>query len=259
MHWGVRRAARRRFTEPAKLNQNPAHLARLGVYLGDMLRPYGMELPEGAAGASQGQSYGEMAEALIAEVLEPGEQVDLLVLAFAIPDVTPGRATATYLSHVCPGNPMAFAICDQGAAGAFTGLRLLSEYARDPAYRRSLLLIAEQDELLYDPGLPTVRPAGNAAVAVLFGDSDSAVTGVSVRRSAGEFTPPEADVLVLGRELAATSGPARLAPEGQPFTGVWWELAEELGKPWQRLVLADSDPQLGYLCTAVIENSRDLT
>ena len=55
-----------------------------------------------------------MAEAVIARAVLPGEDVDLLVLAYAIPDITPGRATATYLSHICPGNPLAFAICDQG-------------------------------------------------------------------------------------------------------------------------------------------------
>jgi len=65
-----------------------------------------------------------MAEALIRELVPADAPVDLIVLAFAVPDVRPGRATATYLSHVCPGNPLAFAVCDQGSAAAFTGLRL---------------------------------------------------------------------------------------------------------------------------------------
>jgi hypothetical protein len=46
------------------------------------------------------------------------------VLAFSPHDVQPGRQTAAYLSAVNPGAPMAFAVCDQGSAAAFSGLRV---------------------------------------------------------------------------------------------------------------------------------------
>ena len=85
-----------------------------------------------------------MAEELIRSVVPPDEPVDVLVLAFAVPDARPGRATASYLSHVCPGEPLAFAICDQGSAAAFTGLRLIREYARTGGCARGLLLVVEQ-------------------------------------------------------------------------------------------------------------------
>src|SRR2546429_7558137 len=71
-----------------------------------------------------------MAETVMGMAIAPDDAVDLVVLAYAIPDITPGRATAAYLSHICPGNRLAFAVCDQGVAAAFTGLRLIREYAR---------------------------------------------------------------------------------------------------------------------------------
>jgi hypothetical protein len=43
------------------------------------------------------------------------------------------------------------------------------------------------------------------------------------------------------------------APGGQPATGAWWRLAGELPRLRDgRLLLADYDPVLGYLCTASV-------
>src|SRR3954447_11341782 len=141
--WGLRRAVRHAFPDPAALAADAEHSARLQVYLADLLEPYrtglDLDLPERG-----GQSYGEMAEALIREAVPEGESVDLLVLAYSVPDITPGRATTTYLSHVCPGRPMAFAVSDQGNAAGFTGLRLIREYARRGDGQRALLLVVEQ-------------------------------------------------------------------------------------------------------------------
>src|SRR5260221_10540095 len=177
--WGVRRAVRLAFPDPASLTRDEAHTARLDVYLTDLLQPYGLALKPGAL-EPDGQSYGEMAEALIELAVPAAEGVDLLVLAYAIPDIAPGRATTTYLSHVCPGGPMAFAISDQGTAAAFTGLRLIREYARSGGLRKALLLVVEQAALPYDPAVPVAVPAGHTGVALLFGDS-SADQGVPDR------------------------------------------------------------------------------
>jgi 4-hydroxymandelate oxidase len=62
--------------------------------------------------------------------------------------------------------------------------------------------------------------------------------------------------LVLGDALAAVwtapaAGRVRVMPPGQPSTGVWWGLVDELtsdaGRP-DLLVAADYDPGLRYLC-----------
>jgi hypothetical protein len=246
---------RRLFDGSARFTGDPGHRAELHTYLGDLLRPYGL----GLTGVPGGQSYGEMAEVLIGDLVTADRPVDLLVLAFAVPDVRPGRATATYLSHVCPGNPLAFAVCDQGSAAAFTGLRLAGEYLRTGGCRRALLLVVEQAGLPYQPVAPAPVPDRHAGVALLLEGTGPPVEvlrqhpnvaphQVGVRLSAELATLDPAATTVLGPELAGfAGGSARVAPAGQPHTGVWWELAG-LGEAAGPVVLADYDRALGHLC-----------
>jgi 4-hydroxymandelate oxidase len=254
----LHRAGRQVFDESSDLALDP----QLGIFLGDMVRPYGLALRPDLLAAGSGQSYGEMAQAVLRATVPAAEPVDLLVLAFAMHDIRLGRATAVYLSRVCPGEPMAFAVCDQGAAAAFTGLRLVHDYARTGGCRRAVLLVVEQSTVHYEPpavpapALPV--PDRHAAVALLF-DAAGPAEPVTVRQHAGvapdhvdrlleaELTAlcpdgPELAVILgsglTGRPAWPTAGapPAgrapgapprprlRAAPAGQPFTGVWWEL-----------------------------------
>jgi hypothetical protein len=286
------RAVRRTFTGPAEFLADPANRARVGEYLADMARPYGREVPPDLFGEPSapalGHSYGEMAEALIGPAGMAGEPVDLLVLAFSGHDLRPGRQTAAYLSHVTPGAPMAFAICDQGSAAAFSGLRIAREYASSAGIRRALLIVVEQADLPY--GCPVPLPAQHRGVAMLFGDglSNDGPSGdgpsrngtgpqarlAGLRQHPG--VPPDAVAglaaaerkelaashhetgLVLSAALAAEwTAPAaarvRVMPPGQPSTAVWWGLIDELtgdaGHP-DLVVAADYDPDLRYLCLA---------
>jgi len=269
------RAARRSFTGPAEFLADPGNRARVGEYLADMARPYGRKVPAAPFGEppspALGHSYGEMAEALIGPAVPADEPVDLLVLAFSIHDLRPGRQTAAYLSHVTPGAPMAFAICDQGSAAAFSGLRIAREYASSAGIRRALLIVVEQAALPYD--CPVAVPAQHRGVAMLFCDcAEPAARVADVRQHPG--VPPggaarlaAADLtelaaghrevgLVLGDALAAVwtapvAGRVRVMPPGQPSTGVWWGLIDELASdagPPDLLVAADYDPGLRYLC-----------
>jgi hypothetical protein len=166
------RIAWRTFDAPAAYLRDPGHRAALDEYLSDLVRPYRLALRPQVAAHPDGQSYGEMAEELLRAAVPADEPVDLLVLAFAVPDVRPGRATATYLSLVCPGRPMAFAICDQGPAAAFTGLRLLDGYLAAGGYRRAALLVVEQPTLHYPPAAPVPLPARATAVALVCQPAD---------------------------------------------------------------------------------------
>src|SRR2546430_11888237 len=118
------RTERGTFPGPARFLADKGNRADIAAYLADMTRPFGTE----PRPTLSGHSYGEMATALVAAIVPAAEPVDLLVLAFSIHDMWPGRAAATYLSHICPGTPMSFAICDQGSAAAFTGLRVIRDY-----------------------------------------------------------------------------------------------------------------------------------
>ncbi|WP_432840561.1 2-hydroxy-acid oxidase [Dactylosporangium sp. CA-092794] len=247
MPWGLRAATSRRFPAPAGQAADAAHAERLSVYLTDLLRPYELGPPAPMPG---GQSYGEMAAALL-----PAEPVDALVLAYDIPDVAPGRATATYLSHLCPGGPMAFAVSDQGRAGAHTALRLLHDYARSGTYERSLLVVAEQSALPYDPGVPVEVPAEHCAVALLLGLStmEAAVPRIHTQVARADVPALLGDLgpgtVVLGGHLADLDVKADAvvhADPAQPMTGGWEALAAVDGP----VTLVDYDPALRYLCVS---------
>jgi hypothetical protein len=240
-NWGVSRAVRQRFSAPAELSHSDAHIARYREYTGDMLAPFGLSL---GPFEHQGQSYGEMGAAVLRELLGPGEQAGLLILVYAVPDIVPGRATATYLSEVCPGKPLAFALCDQGTAGPFTALRLARDYARRGEVETAVILVVEQSLLPYDTGTGAV-PGVHAAVALLTsGHPVAPVAGITVRAE---------NVTCSGTLIASPAAAKRvfslgelvLAPEDQPYSGVWWELAGALGTG--PLTVADYDQQLGYL------------
>ncbi len=239
-----------------------------------------------------------MAEALIAAVVPADRPVDLLVLAYSIHDVQPGRATATYLSSVCPGTPLSFAICDQGSAAAFTGLRIAMDYRADPTGSgRVLLLVLEQAVLPYPtaPGVPAARPARHRGVAFLFerepaerepaeieptgprqfeGAAPARLVGLRQRpgvavadvaeQAAADLADLSADrcrVRVLASPALAGSWPRpsgdvlEVGPADQPATGPWWQLLDVLATEQPAaepdlLVVADYDPELGYLCLA---------
>ena len=256
--------ARRAFDGPARYLADPAHRADLDRYTTDLLRPYG--LAASLDGGHDAQSYGEMGEALLRGAVPGPEPVDLLVLAWSVPDARPGRSTATYLSLVCPGRPMSFAICDQGPAAAFTALRLAAGYLDRGDARRAVVLVLEQSTLRYRPVAPVPLPDRHTAVAIHCGQSGAArLDPVSVH---ADIAPEAADALlrkelahlpgrpsvVLGGELAAPDGyRTRSAAPGQPDTGVWWTLADRLADdPAATTLVASYDPVLRYLCLAAI-------
>lgn len=242
-------AARRRYDQPSATAQDD----RLPEYVGDMVRPYGLSYDNGPLAANLGQSFSEMCQPLIEEhVTEP---VDLLVLAFDLHDLRPGQATSIYLSHVCPGDPLAFTVCDQGNAAPFSALRLIQTYARTGAVRRALLFVAEQSTLHYELLSPAPLPTCHAAAMFVLetGAGTSPVVRPAmapdrVLAELGGLIEP-GDTVIAGAGLLPFAldqlGVDVLeAPAGQPLTGGWWQLAGALDQP---VVLADYEPRLGYL------------
>lgn len=268
-------AARRVFDDQAESARDPAYRA----WVADMVRPYGLSLREEAFGEGLGQSYGHMAGVLIAEAVPADRPVDLLVMAFAVSDVMPWGSIAPHLSHLCPGNPMAFAVCDCGTVAAFTGLRLIRAHAVAADSLRALLVVLEQSAIHHELAVPAAVPARHAAVALR---CDQAGAGLldSVRLRAGvarteagrllaadlaELSAGHGDVTVVaGSGLAeavisaapTVAGEVIVASADQPSTGVWWEVAGRLPE-WaargRRVLVADYDPLPGSLCLAAID------
>ena len=234
------------------------------LYHRDLLRPHGLEpCLDTAALKTPGPSYGEMGRALLEAAVPPHEPVDLLVLAYAVPDLEPGRATATYLSHLCPGRPMAFAISDQGTAAAFTGLKLIGGYARTGDARRAVLLVLEQPTLPYDPGVPVTLPAAATGVALVLDANDAHVgvaeltpclTSVSVEPGVAEPEPPSATS--VGSGTAVLLGAGFSPDERRPYTGAWWQLVGLLSRldvadrASGHVLLADFEPVSRSVCLA---------
>jgi len=263
------------FDEQAGSARDPAYR----TYLTDMVRPFGLAVHAEALGEGRGQSYADMADPLIAELTAENRPTDLLVMAFAVPDVTPWRCTAAHLSHQCPGNPMAFAVSDCGTTAAFTGLRLIRAQAVGPGSPRALLIITEQAAINHELPIPASMPARHAAVALRCDQAGPGLvssvrlrSGVTRYEAAGLLAAGLAELsaghdnvtVIAGAQLAQTALPALpagaeviVAPAGQPCTGVWWEVAGRLAG-WaecdgRRVLIADYDPLPGSLCLAVID------
>ena len=269
-------AARRVFDEQADAARHPAYR----TYLTDMVRPYGLAVDTAALDEGRGQSYGDMAGALIGEVTAADQPVDLLVMAFAVPDVTPWRCTTCHLSQLCPGSPMAYAVSDCGTTAAFTALRLIRAQAVGASSPRALLIVAEQAALNHELPVPASTPARHAAVALLCDqagpglvDSVRLRPGVSRSEAAGLLATGLAQLsagqdnvtVIVGADLAsaslATAAEVVVAPAGQPCTGVWWQVAGRLAG-WaargRRVLVADYDPLAGSFCLAAIDVAAPL-
>ncbi|MFJ6618886.1 hypothetical protein ACIQOW_15080 [Kitasatospora sp. NPDC091335] len=257
----ITRALARRFDGRSETSLDPD----LRVFVSDLVRPYGLPLREDLLGEGVGHSYEELAAGLLREALAEDEPADLLILAFDTPDVRPGAPSSLALSRSVPGSPLAFAVCDQGSAVAFTALRLAADHHRTGTCRRAVVVLAEQTALHYEPAEPVALPERHAVVVLVCEAAPGA--GLAVRQSRGVTSPEEAvlaeakelgpeAVLLLGPGFGA-SGPsgAEEPPAAQPFTGLWAELAEHLpqwrsdGRP---VMLAGYDRRLGVLSTLAL-------
>ena len=246
----------------------------LRTFVGDLVRPYGLPLREDLLSEGAGHDYGQMAEGLLGKALPAGEPADLLILAFSSPDVRPAAPAALHLSRHCPGQPTAFAVCDQGSAAAFTALRIAAAHHRTGGCRRAVIVLAEQSALHYEAPEPVGLPEEHRAVVLVC--EESAGEGMRVHQQAQAdgsqaLRSVLADHRGLGRgaglllaaDLAGAAPSADLNPHdtpeavetarpGQPFTGVWTLLADRLARRPEAggpLLVADHDRRLGRFST----------
>ncbi|MER7578516.1 hypothetical protein [Kitasatospora sp. NPDC097691] len=250
----ITRALARRFDGRSETSLDPD----LRVFVSDLVRPYGLPLREDLLREGVGHSYEELAAGLLREALAEDEPVDLLILAFDTPDVRPGAPSSLALGRSVPGEPLAFAICDQGTAAAFTALRLAADHHRTGACRRAVVVLAEQTALHYRPSEPVPLPERHAAVVLVCEEAPGAELAVRQATGAG---PPEDAVRARAAELGARAVVVRDGgfdagePPAQPFTGLWAQLAGHLPR-WRReerpVLLAGYDRRLGVLSTVAL-------
>jgi hypothetical protein len=127
--------------------------------------------------------------------------------------------------------------------------------------------VVEQSTLYYEPVAPVAVPDRDTAVALLFEvredgprldsvrqhmDVSAAAAPALLAKELAELAPGA--TVIVGGGLASSVEPSRTdgsllpAPAGQPATGPWWELVDEVQRPgpWT-IVVADHDPIAKHL------------
>jgi hypothetical protein len=101
------------------------------------------------------------------------DNLDLLLLAHWTPDVEVGCSVTNALIHQTGcHDAFGMAISDHGLSSAFIALQIIEDYlddnARGSQRKKALLLIADQDAILYDsPTLASFNPKASACVVML--------------------------------------------------------------------------------------------
>ncbi|MEV4490107.1 hypothetical protein AB0K04_08320 [Micromonospora coxensis] len=259
--WGVPTAPLRLarvITDPAgATGSGGRYTPALAGYLSDLARLHGLRRePDDFAGVAR-TTFTDLVRPLVAEIADT--PVDLIVLAHVTPDAEPGWP-ASFLTGALPGEPLAFAVADQGVAAPFTALRVATAYARADRFDRVLVVLLDQGTFLTAGPPPEV---GAGLVALLL-DRDGTLGELSTRVVAG-VAPPQArsvlassladfsGTLVTGAALSPPAGPQGSAPHpGElPATGLWRELTDRPagGGP---VALADYDPAARCLGICVV-------
>lgn len=190
-----------------------------------------------------------------------------------MPDFDTRLSAASYLTEALPGDPLAFAVGEQGDAGPHTALRLAAQYARQGQGRQVLITIMDQTTVPSDPLPPRQgEDARDSAVALLLAEDgpgaplsvrqESALGAVGARALlaealAGPLSGSAAPAVILGpgfdarRDLPAGFSGEVLIPSPEfPCTGAWAVLTEQLPR-WTgsggRVVVADYEPEVGQL------------
>ncbi len=234
----------------------------LAEFTADLAAQYGRRVRDDVL-ARQHPSYALMGESVRATLDDAASPMDLVLLAYAVPEVDPARCTVTRLNLGSPGDPFGFCVSDQGTAAPFTGLALIGAYLRSDACHRALLLVVEQAEVAYGTPPGTVLPMRDTAVGLVLGSAPGAARVVHLRQLTA-IAPAEVDAAVAVELTAVPVGPPATlirndgtAPrDGMLCTAPWWALAEELDRgradPY-RLVVVDYEPALRYLSMLTVD------
>ncbi|MEO3806055.1 hypothetical protein [Nonomuraea sp. B1E8] len=237
------------------------------TYFGHLWELFGLPW-EDAYLAGRRTTFHDMTGPMLGRLGPLAEGFDAAVLASSTPDAEPGFPMP-FLEHALDGIDTVFAISDQGAAGAFTALRLTATTLPGGSHGRALVLVMDQATVWQGPPIPEdIRPTRDMAVALVL-DRDGALGAPTVRQHAGVST---SDIVTLLRaeveEAGAFTAICRPAfapywakagvsadvlpvPAGLPCTGLWVTLSEHCAHlpetSDRKIVLADYDPHLGYL------------
>lgn len=191
-------------------------------------------------------SYADLVTAVAGALGGADSGVDLLLTVTPVPDCQARVLPGCLLAEQLGGRPPVIGVNDQGAAGAFTALRLARGRIAGGEARRAAIVVMEQSTLPPEPGY--ALPPGTGAVVVVVGaDADA---GPGRRGGPGVGTGLRLAELTIRRLPAADRRPGQPRPGGwlQP----WYEAAlRHAADPGGELAVADRDRALGYDCRAL--------
>jgi hypothetical protein len=125
--------------------------------------------------AAQHQSFRSMLKPLLGELANQVQldDLDLVVLAHWTPDVEVRCSVTNAIIHASGArDAFGIAISDHGLSSAFLALQVIEDYLgdcdRDGRGKKALLLIADQNAILYDsPSLARFNPVASACIVML--------------------------------------------------------------------------------------------
>lgn len=237
------------------------------TYFTDLFATFGT-VPDENAFESGRTTFRDMAARLVLSAGELADGFDMAVLAHATPDAEPGWPMSVLVEAV-PGAGLVLGVSDQGVVAPFTAMRLVLDQVYDGPVIRAAVWILDQSATLHTEPVPDNRRATrNAAVALVltdtgtlgpfgFAQQHSCEDAVQVRAALDAALTQLADdgppvTVVCGEALVPyvehhpLAGAVRVAPAGQPCTGVWFVLADCLSAG-DRVLIADYDEEFGYL------------
>jgi hypothetical protein len=215
-------------------------------------------------------SFVELAEQAIGRLPQPPRAADLVMLAYALPDLPQIKNISAHANFLLHGAGRSLAVSEQGSRAPYTALRISEAFARGGRCGSVALLVLEQTtfptkepivcaELLHDSAV-VLHFAGagglelrsvhccepEEALGALLTRLAEALAGQEVLLVAGQWTSPA--------QIDLAGLPSRRAASGFYCTGVWLELArhhEEWAAGKDAIILCDTDPRSGKSQAAV--------
>ncbi|WP_051450887.1 hypothetical protein [Actinospica robiniae] len=181
----------------------------LAAFFAERCAPYGVHVDTEQALPGNHNSYPYLVtQALAALNVPAAPPPDLVVIAHALPDCDLATSVAGHVQQLLTGQPMVFAVTDQGRTTAFAALRAAGALARGGGYQRIAVLALDQGTIAYrDPALADLDPSTDHAVGMLF--TAEGLAELTALRTLPEVEPDQVGT-VLATELA------KIAPSAWP-------------------------------------------
>lgn len=248
--------------------EDPATLS----YYRDLVEPFGAVVEEDLLRQAPQVSHCDLIDLLVSAPGVGDSAPDLVIVAQALPDLTPFTAIGPYLDRKLGGGATNFGIHQQGLAAPYTALRVISAFQRAGRSRTALLAVLEQTTLPSRFGLVHDHGLIDSGVMLVLDSSDGPqVTDVQTvpahvpavdRIRALLAEDPQGTLVVTGPwfDRSGLDGTPHHHPvePGSYCTGVWLPLAlnwRAWTKAHSTVVLCDTDPRSGESHLAVLRSA----